>query len=122
MDLGISGRKAIVCASSKGLGKGCAMALAREGVAVVINGRNADTVTATAAETERIRQLAESESRQSGQSVDEILDRDRANEVARRFGTPEEFGSVCAFLCSVHTGFITGENLVLDGGDYPGTL
>ncbi len=41
MDLKISGRKAIVCASSQGLGLACAQALAREGVKVVINGRNA---------------------------------------------------------------------------------
>ncbi len=50
MDLGLAGRKAIVCASSKGLGKGCAMALAREGCEVVINGRNADVLDATAKE------------------------------------------------------------------------
>ena len=42
MDLGIAGRKAIVCASSRGLGKACAVALAREGCQVVINGRNAE--------------------------------------------------------------------------------
>jgi 3-oxoacyl-[acyl-carrier protein] reductase len=48
MDLGIAGRRAIVCASSKGLGRGCAEALAREGVDVVINGRNEAEVMATA--------------------------------------------------------------------------
>jgi len=47
MDLGIAGRKAIVCASSRGLGKACAVALAREGCLVVINGRHADTLHAT---------------------------------------------------------------------------
>ncbi len=50
MDLGIAGRKAIVCASSRGLGKACAVALAREGCDVVINGRNADALHAAAAE------------------------------------------------------------------------
>ncbi|MEO0728812.1 MAG: SDR family NAD(P)-dependent oxidoreductase, partial [Pseudomonadota bacterium] len=50
MDLGIKGRKAIVCAASKGLGKGCAMALAREGVDVVISARTAETLNATADE------------------------------------------------------------------------
>jgi 3-oxoacyl-[acyl-carrier protein] reductase len=50
MDLNIKGRKAIVCASSKGLGRGCARALAREGVDVVINGRNAREVEQTARE------------------------------------------------------------------------
>ena len=46
MDLGIAGRRAIVCASSKGLGRACAEALAREGVAVTINGRNGETLAA----------------------------------------------------------------------------
>ena len=35
---------------------------------------------------------------------------------ARRYGTPEEFGAACAFLCSVHAGFIVGQNWLLDGG------
>jgi 3-oxoacyl-[acyl-carrier protein] reductase len=50
MDLGIRGRKAIVCASSKGLGKGCALALAENGVNLVVNGRDAGVLARTAAE------------------------------------------------------------------------
>ncbi len=50
MDLGISGRKAIVCASSRGLGKGCAMALAEAGCDLVVNGRSEDVLNATADE------------------------------------------------------------------------
>jgi 3-oxoacyl-[acyl-carrier protein] reductase len=42
--------------------------------------------------------------------------------VSGRFGTPEEFGAVCAFLCSQHAGYIVGQNLLVDGGTYPGTL
>jgi 3-oxoacyl-[acyl-carrier protein] reductase len=41
---------------------------------------------------------------------------------AKRFGTTAEFGQACAFLCSASSGFMTGQNLVLDGGIYPGTL
>ena len=41
---------------------------------------------------------------------------------AGRFGNPEEFGAACAFLCSVHAGFIVGQNILLDGGAYPGTF
>jgi len=41
---------------------------------------------------------------------------------AKRFGTIEEFGAACAFLCSVHAGFITGQNLLMDGGAFPGTF
>ena len=40
----------------------------------------------------------------------------------RRLGTIEEFGAACAFLCSVHAGYITGQNLLMDGGAYPGTF
>lgn len=41
---------------------------------------------------------------------------------ARRFGTPQEFGAVCAFLCSVHAAYITGQNILVDGGAFPGTF
>ena len=41
---------------------------------------------------------------------------------AKRFGTPQEFGAICAFLCSVHAGYITGQNVLADGGAYPGTF
>ena len=41
---------------------------------------------------------------------------------AGRFGDPAEFGQTCAFLCSVHAGYITGQNLLIDGGSYPGLL
>ena len=50
MDLGIRGKTALVCAASKGLGKGCAMALARDGVNLVITARGAEALEATAAE------------------------------------------------------------------------
>ena len=41
---------------------------------------------------------------------------------AARFGTPEEFGEVCAFVCSVQASYLVGQNLLLDGGNYPGTF
>lgn len=50
MDLGLSGKKAIICASSRGLGKGCAMALAQAGCEIVVNGRDAAVLSATAEE------------------------------------------------------------------------
>jgi 3-oxoacyl-[acyl-carrier protein] reductase len=53
MDLGIAGRKAIVCASSRGLGRACAQALAAAGCEVVINGLDAGRLEATAAELSR---------------------------------------------------------------------
>src|SRR5262245_31170975 len=54
MDLGIAGRKAIVCASSRGLGRACALALAQAGCNVVINGRDGKALEATAAELRQI--------------------------------------------------------------------
>jgi 3-oxoacyl-[acyl-carrier protein] reductase len=57
-----------------------------------------------------------------GQPVDAVRAQ-RANAIpARRFGSAEEFGAVCAFLCSVHAGYLTGQNILLDGGAYPGTF
>jgi 3-oxoacyl-[acyl-carrier protein] reductase len=41
---------------------------------------------------------------------------------ARRFGEPDEFGAMCAFLCGAQAGYITGQNILLDGGQYPGLL
>jgi 3-oxoacyl-[acyl-carrier protein] reductase len=40
---------------------------------------------------------------------------------AKRFGTPEEFGQLCAFLCSAHAGYITGQSILIDGGAFPST-
>jgi 3-oxoacyl-[acyl-carrier protein] reductase len=55
-------------------------------------------------------------------SFDDIWrERERANP-AGRFGSPAELGAACAFLCSMHAGFITGQNLLIDGGSYPGTF
>lgn len=255
MDLGIEGRKAIVCASSRGLGKACAVALADAGVSLVLNGRDEKTLTATANEivkatgvsvtpviadistkdgqakvldacpfpdilinnnggppfkdfreldreamidgvtmnmvtpieliqkvvdhmisqkfgrivnitsmsvkmpvpgldlssgaragltaflagvsrtiadnnvtvnsilpgffdTDRLRGGLESWAKNTGVSVQEVAD-DRASKIpAKRFGTPDEFGKACAFLCSAHAGYITGQSLMIDGGVY----
>ncbi|KAB2911985.1 MAG: SDR family oxidoreductase [Hyphomicrobiaceae bacterium] len=258
MDLGIKGRKAIVCAASKGLGKGCATALAREGVDVTICARGADALGATAKElgaigvkvtpvvadvtteegrkallaacpdpdilinnaggpppgdfkdfglddwrravegnmlapialiratvygmmdrgfgrivnitsasiknpiaslelsngarlgltgavavlarkaaksnvtingilpgpfdTDRLRGTAQKMAAARNVSVTVIDDERKAAIPAKRFGTTEEFGAVVAFLCSVHAGYITGQNLLIDGGGYPGPL
>ncbi len=258
MDLGIKGRKAIVCAASKGLGKGCAMALAREGVDVVISARTADVLEKTADEirkatgvkvtavtcdvtkpegreavlkacpepdivvnnaggpppgdfrdwtrdhwiaavdanmltpiefikatvdgmmargfgrivnitssavkapidilglsngarsgltgfvagisrktvkngvtingllpgpfdTDRLRGTMMSRAKAANRSFEEEMRIGAAANPAGRFGTADEFGAMCAFLCSVHAGYITGQNILMDGGQYPGT-
>ena len=259
MDLGIKGRKALLCASSKGLGKACAMALAREGTQVWINGRNqgpldeaaaeiraktggtvqtvradintdqgrqallaacpapdmlinnnegpppgkladwdegqwlaalganmlpavlliravipgmqarkfgrivnitsamvksprphmglstaaraaltafsksqsgevmADNVTINNLLPERIntgrqRFMAERMMKADGITLEEAYKRIAATLAAKRMGTPEEFGDACAYLCSAQAGFISGQNLQLDGGSYAGLI
>jgi 3-oxoacyl-[acyl-carrier protein] reductase len=259
MDLGIAGKTALVCAASKGLGKGCAQALAREGVNLVITARSEDVLAATAREiaeetgvtvtpvagditteegraaalsacpdpdilvnnaggpppgdfrdwrredwiaavdanmitpiemirmtvdamlarkwgrivnitsgavkapletlglsngarsgltgfvaglarktvrdgvtinnllpgpfdTDRIHTVAKQVSQKTGRSVDDILEERRSQNPAGRFGDPDEFGAACAFLCSQHAGYITGQNMLMDGGAYPGTF
>jgi 3-oxoacyl-[acyl-carrier protein] reductase len=58
----------------------------------------------------------------SGRSYEEVVAQWKARNPAGRFGVPEEFGRTCAFLCSTHAGYINGQNLLLDGGAYPGTF
>lgn len=57
-----------------------------------------------------------------GVGVDALRAEEEAAIPAKRFGSPEEFGKACAFLCSAHAGYITGQNLLIDGGAYPGVL
>ena len=57
----------------------------------------------------------------TGKSFDEIWRERAAANPAKRYGRPAELGAYCAFLCSEHAGFITGQNLLIDGGSYPGT-
>lgn len=58
----------------------------------------------------------------AGRSLDAERESRRAGVPAARFGRAPEFGAVCAFYCSVHTGYMTGQNILLDGGLYPGTF
>ncbi len=255
MDLGISGRKAIVCASSRGLGKACAFSLGRAGVGLTINGRDEAALDATAREiatatgvevvavaadvgtpegqakllaacpepdilvnnnggppfrdfraidrqamldgvtqnmvtpieliqatidgmiargfgrvvnitsisvmmpvvgldlssggragltaflagvarsvahhnvtinnlqpgyfdTDRLRSGFTATAKMQDRSADEVAVELAASVPAKRFGKPEEFGEACAFLCSAQAGYITGQNLLLDGGRY----
>jgi len=72
-------------------------------------------------DTDRIRTMLEGTSKKTGQSVEALADARRQNIPAKRFGTPEEFGAICAFLCSQHAAYINGQNVLADGGAYPGT-
>jgi len=73
-------------------------------------------------DTDRLRSGTQSASKKTGQDFDVLWQRRMQAVPARRFGTPEEFGEVCAFICSVQAGYLTGQNILLDGGAYPGTF
>lgn len=73
-------------------------------------------------ETDRLEVTLQGMANKLGISKDEARTRRLATNPARRFGRPEEFGAAAAFLASDKAGFITGQNLLLDGGAYPGTM
>jgi 3-oxoacyl-[acyl-carrier protein] reductase len=73
-------------------------------------------------DTDRLRSNQEKLAAGRKLSLDQVREQWSAQIPARRFGTPAEFGAACAFLCSANAGFITGQNLLLDGGQYPGLL
>ncbi|QUS38135.1 SDR family oxidoreductase [Tardiphaga alba] len=72
--------------------------------------------------TDRIRGVAAGQAKNSGKSVEEILKQRASENPAGRFGEADEFGQACAWLCSAKSGFITGQNILLDGGAFPGTM
>ncbi len=72
-------------------------------------------------DTDRVRSMAVGTAQKTGQSVESIIEGRSKNVPARRLGTPEEFGAICAFLCSQHASYVTGQNILADGGAYPGT-
>ena len=72
--------------------------------------------------TDRLRGTAKAESEKRGITVDQMMAERASQNPAGRFGDPEEFGLACAFLCGAKAGFITGQNILLDGGAFPGTL
>jgi 3-oxoacyl-[acyl-carrier protein] reductase len=73
-------------------------------------------------DTARLRANIEIGAKSSGKTVEQIAEERRAQNPAGRFGDPAEFGDACAYLCSAQAGFITGQNLLLDGGSFPGTM
>ena len=73
-------------------------------------------------DTDRLRTTMAGAAAKSGRPIDELLAERRAQNPTRRFGRVDEFGAACAFLCSQHAGYITGQNLLLDGGAFPGTF
>ena len=72
--------------------------------------------------TDRLRGTRKGRGGQARLPVDQILAERAKLNPAGRFGDADEFGQACAFLCGAKAGFITGQNILLDGGAFPGTL
>lgn len=70
-------------------------------------------------DTQRLRSGFLAGAKKTGTPSSELAAQAMAEIPAKRFGTPAEFGKTCAFLCSIHAGYITGQNILLDGGAYP---
>jgi len=73
-------------------------------------------------DTDRLKSNLAALARNSSRRAADVTEEVRAKNPSRRFGHPDEFGATCAFLCSTHAGYITGQNILIDGGAYPGTF
>jgi 3-oxoacyl-[acyl-carrier protein] reductase len=73
-------------------------------------------------DTDRLKTTMRGRAQAQGKSFDEVFAAGMAAVPAGRYGTPAEFGALCAYLCSSHAGFVVGQNLLIDGGNYPGTF
>ena len=73
-------------------------------------------------DTDRIRTTTRAQAQRAGKPEAELIAMRLATVPAGRLGTPDEFGAMCAFLCSAHASYVTGQNVLMDGGAYPGTF
>ena len=94
--------------------------LARSGIAA--QGVTVNNILPGAFDTDRLNGLFAVSASKTGQTVDALAAQRRKGIPAKRFGTPQEFGALCAFLCSPKAGYITGQNLLVDGGAFVGTF
>ena len=72
-------------------------------------------------DTDRLKQGFRAGAVKAGLTPEQLADQRRVQIPTQRFGNPAEFGELCAFVCSVQAGYLTGQNLLIDGGAYPGT-
>ncbi len=94
--------------------------LARSNIAgkgVTING-----LLPGAFDTDRLQTTLAAAAKRDNVSIESVATARQRTIPAKRFGNADEFGAVCAFLCSMHAGYLTGQNVLIDGGAYPGTF
>lgn len=94
--------------------------VARSGIAA--QGVTINNLLPGAFDTDRLRGTMSGAAKKSGEELDTVMARRRKAIPAQRFGNPAEFGAICAFLCSQHAGYMTGQNVLADGGAYPGSF
>jgi 3-oxoacyl-[acyl-carrier protein] reductase len=94
---------------------GIARKLARDGITI-------NNLLPGNFETDRLRTTMEGRAKAAGKDVATMKEAARGAIPAQRFGTIEEFGAVCAFICSAQAGYLVAQNILLDGGSYPGTF
>ena len=73
-------------------------------------------------DTDRLKALMNGTAQKNGMNIESVIEARKKTIPAQRFGTPEEFGAICAFLCSQHAGYINGQNVLADGGAYAGVF
>jgi len=73
-------------------------------------------------DTDRLRGNMALRAKSADKPIEEIARSMQQANPSGRFGTPAEFGALCAYLCSVQAAYITGQNLLIDGGAFPGTF
>jgi 3-oxoacyl-[acyl-carrier protein] reductase len=80
------------------------------------NGVTINNILPGKIDTDRLASIFANQARNNGKSAQEARNATIASIPAKRLGTAAEFGATCAFLCSTHAGYITGQNILLDGG------
>ena len=93
--------------------------VARTGLAA--KGVTLNNLLPGAFDTDRLKGTLVGAAKKTGQDIDAIRASRQKSIPAGRFGTAAEFGAICAFLCSMQAGYMTGQNVLADGGAYPGT-
>jgi 3-oxoacyl-[acyl-carrier protein] reductase len=88
---------------------------------VAVHGVTINNLLPGSFDTARLRGNLQARATAQGRSLDDVVDAARRATPAGRLGNPGEFGAVCAFICSVHASYLVGQNILLDGGAYPGT-
>jgi 3-oxoacyl-[acyl-carrier protein] reductase len=107
---------------SSGARAGLTAFLAGVARSVAPNGITINNILPGSFDTDRLRANLKLNAQKAGTTEEEAAKTRMATVPARRFGQPDEFGAACAFLCSVHAGYITGQNLLIDGGVFNGAF